>query len=461
MKLEESKLEGFDKKFAEETIKALQELIRINTTNPPGNEVKAAEWIHDYLTKEGIESVVVESEKGRGSVISRFIKGNDNNSPSLLLLAHLDVVPSQDLDKWDVPPFSGEFKDNFIWGRGALDCKGTVISQMMTYIKLHRDGFKPKGEIYFAATADEESGGHKGPGWLLKNKPDLIKADHVITEGGGQLLPFPSPHPNFIIQVAEKGVFWTKMKVNGEAGHGSMPGNKNNMAIMKMTKIINKILKRKPKIIMQDLYKEAVNAMELKGYYKFFLKSKLLFNFAMYFAQKMLNEDVGKALRPLVQNTITPTVIQAGNKVNNIPGTCISNLDVRFLPGYDRTHLEKTLKKCLGRKLYNEIEFEPIIDQPGGYTPTETQFYQQIYQVMQKMEPGSVLVPFISAGSTDMAHIRKPNYGMKAYGFVPMKIDEGLSISEIMEMAHGYNERISYGNLMFATKFHYELCLMN
>jgi len=456
--LDESKLQGFSKEFSMENIKVLQELIKINTTSPPGNEVAAANWISDYLSKEGIESKVIESAEGRGNVISR-LKGTDNNAPSLMILSHLDVVPSQDLKKWKVPPFSGEFKDNFIWGRGALDCKGVTVPQLLTFIKLHRDGFKPKGDIVFAATADEETGGHYGPGWLLENNIEEFKADNVITEGGGQLIPLSTENPNYVIQVAEKGIFWTKITTNGDAGHGSTPGDPNKMAIVKMAKVIEKVSKYKAPVIMGDIYKQTLDAIEVPGYIKFFISHKRLFGTAMKLGKKLLKEDVSQLLSPLVQNKITVTVLNAGGKVNNIPGTCEAKLDIRTLPGFGREDVTKILRKILGKKLFNDVEIEALEDQPGGYTPLGTDFSKKILEVAKLIEPNLSLVPFLSPGSTDMCHFRR--HGIRAYGFVPMKVDEGLTVEEMGAMVHGYNERISYGNLMFATKFFYELCIRN
>ena len=456
--LDESKLQGFSKEFTKESIKVLQELIRIDTTNPPGNEVEAANWIRDYLSKEGIESKVVESAEGRGNLTST-LKGTDSNAPSLMILSHLDVVPSQDLDRWKVPPFSGEFKDNFIWGRGALDCKGTTVPQLMTYIKLHRDGFKPKGDIVFAATADEEAGGHYGPGWLLDNNIEGFKADNVITEGGGQLIPLPTKNPSYIIQVAEKGIFWTKITTNGAAGHGSTPGDPNKMAIVKMSKVIKKISKYKPPVKMGEIYKQTLEAIEVAGYIKFFISHKRLFGTAMKLGKKLLKEDVSQLLSPLVQNKFTVTVLNAGGKVNNIPGTCEAKVDVRTLPGVGRDDVTKIFKKILGKKLFNDVTIEALENQPGGYTPLGNEFSDKILEITRILEPNVQLVPFLSPGSTDMCHFRR--HGIRAYGFVPMKVDEGLTVREMGEMPHGYNERISYGNLMYATKFFHELCLRN
>ncbi|MHA1144941.1 MAG: M20/M25/M40 family metallo-hydrolase [Candidatus Helarchaeota archaeon] len=444
-----------DPSFKKEAIQTLQDLIRIDTTNPPGNETKAAEYIQDKLQSEGFDTELIESAPGRGNVITR-IKGS-GNGPSLLLIGHLDVVPAGDLDKWDVPPFSGELRDGFIWGRGALDMKGSVVAELMAFLRIHREGYRPKGDIIYAATADEEAGGHFGPGWLL-NQPEhfeKIKADNVISEGGGSVLPIGGKNPNFLIQIAEKGIFWTKFRTFGPAGHGSIPGKPKEMAIIKMKEVLDKLSKYKPPIIIQDIFRETAANISLPSIARKLLTTKLTMKGAVWLAGKIFGEDIGQLIFPLVQNKITPTMLKAGEKVNAIPGECEGAIDVRFLPGYDRNDLNRILREVLGKKLYEAVEWEPIIDQPGGYTPTSVPFYNQIKETIQEVEPGAKLVPILSPGSTDLLHFR--NKGMNAFGFVPMKIDEGMTIREMGEMPHGYNERISVDNLMFATKFFYNL----
>jgi acetylornithine deacetylase/succinyl-diaminopimelate desuccinylase-like protein len=455
MEIDQTRSHNFTKEIVTETIKILQELIRIDTTNPPGNETKAAEWIQSYLSKEGIDAEVIESAPGRGNVISR-LKGSSGGS-SLLLLSHIDVVPSQDVEKWEVPPFSGDLKERFIWGRGAVDCKGTTAPQLMTYIQLHRDGFKPKGDIVFAATADEESGGHFGPGWLVENKFDLIKADNVVSEGGGQLMPLKSKNNNYIIQIAEKSIYWTKIKTRGIAGHGSIPPNSNETAIVKMMKIIQKMARYKEPIIIQEIFKDTINSIDLPGggFSKKLITSKRFVRFAVWLAEKLTGEDLKDLVLPLVENKMTPTIIRAGDKENNIPGVCETTLDCRLLPGYDRVTLYEELKKIFGKKLFAEVELVTIEDQPGGLTPINTDFYERIKQTIQKLDPKAKLVPILSPGSTDLLHFRKK--GIQAYGFVPMLVDEGLTTKIFKEMIHGYNERLSIGNLMFATRFFYDL----
>lgn len=247
------------------------------------------------------------------------------------------------------------------------------------------------------------------------------------------------------------------MKTRGEAGHGSMPGRAKKMAIVKMMKVIDKITKYKPPIIIQDIFKETVKAIDLPAprITKKIFSSKRLIPLGIWIANKMMKEEIDQLIYPLVQNKITPTVLHAGQKENNIPGLCEATLDVRLLPGYAREDLYKDLKKILG-KLFKEVELETILDQPGGLTRTSTDFYKKIEQIIRGIEPGAKLVPVLSPGSTDMLHFR--NKGINAYGFVPMKLGK-LSAKEFAALAHGYNERISIDNLMFETRFFYDLSL--
>jgi len=446
---------GLNDEIMKETIQVLQNLIRIDTSNPPGNETLAAEWIYNFLSNEGIEAELIESAPGRGNIISR-LKGT-GTGPSLLLLSHTDVVPSQDAKGWEVPPFSGELKDEYIWGRGALDTKCATAAQLMTYVRLFREGFKPNGDIIFAATADEESGGNFGVGWLIDHKFEAIKAEAVITEGGGELFPLKTTTPNYTIQISEKSIYWTRVKTRGEAGHGSMPGHVNKMAIVKMMKVIDKITKYKPPIIIQDIFKETIKAIDLPAskITKMIFNSKRLIPLGIWIANKVMKEEIDPLIYPLIQNKITPTVLRAGQKENNIPGLCEATLDVRLLPGFDREDLYQILKKILG-KLFKEVELETILDQPGGLSPSNTEFYRKIEQTLRQIEPNAKLVPVLSPGSTDMLHFRKK--GINAYGFVPMKLGK-MSAKEFASLAHGYNERISIENLMFQTRFFYDLAL--
>ena len=222
--------------FTDETIKHLQALIRLNTVNPPGNEILAAEYIAKVLRDESIEPIVLESAPARGNVIAR-LKGS-GELPSLLLYGHTDVVGVES-EKWTHPPFEGIIDDNFIWGRGALDMKSFVAQQLTVFINLKRHA-KLKRDVIFVATADEEIGGKEwyGMAWLVKNHSELLRAEFGISEVGGFNISLGGKRI-YLIQVAEKGVCWVKVRAKGRAGHASMPHSDNS--IIHLMKAINRL----------------------------------------------------------------------------------------------------------------------------------------------------------------------------------------------------------------------------
>ncbi|HHH41942.1 MAG TPA: M20/M25/M40 family metallo-hydrolase, partial [Chloroflexi bacterium] len=212
----------------EEAVRHLQGLIRINTTNPPGNERVAADYLAELLSAEGYDPVVLESAPGRGNVVARY-RGS-GEAPPLLLLSHLDVVPVEP-EHWDHAPFGGEVADGIVWGRGALDMKSIVVMQLMTMLLLKREEVPLKRDVIFAATADEEMGGRYGAGFLVDEHLDLIRAEHALSEFGG----FPidlGGRRIYLCQVAEKGICWVRMRARGRPGHGSTPHRDN--AVVKL-----------------------------------------------------------------------------------------------------------------------------------------------------------------------------------------------------------------------------------
>jgi acetylornithine deacetylase/succinyl-diaminopimelate desuccinylase-like protein len=226
----------FLKEIEEEVTALLSDLIKINTTNPPGNETQAAKYLAKTLENEGFQCEVLESSPGRGNIITR-LKGT-GEKPNLLLLSHLDVVAANPKE-WSVDPFSGLVKDGFVWGRGAMDMKSMTAMEVMVMKLLKRNNVKLKGDIILAATADEERGGEAGAGWLIRNHPEKVRAEYVINEGGGQAVPVDGKNV-FTIQTAEKGILWFKVKAKGRPGHGSVPGAADN-AILRMNRVVERL----------------------------------------------------------------------------------------------------------------------------------------------------------------------------------------------------------------------------
>jgi acetylornithine deacetylase/succinyl-diaminopimelate desuccinylase-like protein len=429
----------------QEACKVLSDLIRLNTTVPPGNEIIAAEYCKKVLEKEGFENIdIIESDSGRGNIVCRW-KGSAPKAKSLLLLAHLDVVPA-DPENWERNPFCGDIEGEYVWGRGALDCKGQVTAEMMAAIHLKRKGFQPKGDIIMCFTADEESGGEMGVGYLVRNHFEKVKTDYVINEGGGFLLPFGKNPTDYIVQTGEKGVAETKIRVKGVGGHGSMPGRPKENALYVLSKVVQKIAEFNPPIEIPDETRETAEKISLPGIAKKIFTSKRLIRPLTKLGEKLTSIPLTKVILPLVSDVMTPTVLEAGGKVNVIPQYADMIFDCRILPGHDRETIKNYLRKALGKKLFKQIEIIPI--EPTQLATTNTSkdpFYELAEEIMNEMHPGAKLVPMLSAGSTDSKFFR--GKGVYCLGHMPMRIDPNMSYSEMLEMAHGRNERLWIPNL--------------
>lgn len=434
----------------DEVVALLSDLIKINTTNPPGNETLAARFLAEKLGEYGLTCEVFELSEGRGNVITR-IKGKSGKH-SLLLLSHLDVVPALPKE-WSVDPFSGVVKDGFVWGRGALDCKDLIAIEATVMKLLVREGFKPKGDIIFAATADEERGGRAGVGWLVENFPEKIKAEYVINEGGGYSIPIRGKHI-FTIQTAEKGVIWMKIKAGGSPGHGSIPGVADN-AVLRMAEVVRRLGTHRSKIKVAPTVKRLIKDLSKERGPTARLLSNLLTNpiLADKLLDQMARKEKGMAelLRAMLRTTMTPTMVHGGVKENIIPSECEGVIDCRILPGQTKETLLREIKNAL--KGIDKLEFEFIQADRPTESPLKTRLFTQIEETLKEFVPNCSVVPFMMTGGTDSRFLRR--IGSVCYGFQPMKTD--IPLDEFMKMAHGINERISIDNLVFGVSVLYQL----
>jgi acetylornithine deacetylase/succinyl-diaminopimelate desuccinylase-like protein len=436
----------------DEVTRLLSDLIRINTTNPPGNETEAAKYLAEYLSQEGFKCELYESAPGRGSVITRM-KGT-GEKPSLLLLSHLDVVAAN-AEEWSVDPFSGVVKDGFVWGRGALDMKGMTAIEVMTMKLLRRNGVKLKGDVLLAATADEENGGLAGADYLLRNYPEKIFADYVLNEGGG--LAIPTQNKNvYTVQTAEKGILWFKVKAKGTPGHGSMPDVADN-AIMRMSKVIEKLGNYRSQILLVPTVKRFLNEIAREDASLQQPFSRLLANPEL--SDQVLDElaktakPLAEEIRPRIRMTITPTIIHGGVKENVIPSECEAVFDCRILPGQTSTQALSLIKDLLKDVGMEKLAFETMQANEPSESPTETPLYDVITSVLKEFEPNCGVTPILMTGGTDSRFFRK--MGSVCYGFHPMRPE--APYDKIIRREHGIDERISIENLVFGTSVLYEV----
>jgi acetylornithine deacetylase/succinyl-diaminopimelate desuccinylase-like protein len=440
------------KEITEEATNLLSDLLRIDTTNPPGKEIEAAKYMAKNLEKDDFKCELFESAPGRGSIITR-LKGT-GKKPSLLLLSHLDVVTANPKE-WSVDPFSGLVKDGFIWGRGALDMKSMTVMETIVLKLLKRNNVNLKGDVILAATADEEKGGEAGAGWLVQNYPGKILADYVINEGGGTAIPIAGKKV-YTIQTAEKGIYWFKVKAKGRPGHGSMPGTADN-AILRMNKIIDILGNHHAKITIIPTVKQFLtevakqNPMMQQAVALMFRNPEKSDEVIDMFAH--IDKNMAEEIRARLRMTIAPTMIKGGVKENIIPSECEAVFDCRILPGQTTADAMNTVKDLLKDIDLNKLEFETIqANNPSESTP-DTPLYKLIVDVLKEFEPECAVAPTMLTGGTDSRFFRK--LGSTCYGFQPLRPD--MPYGEMLKTIHGIDERISIENLVFGTSILYNV----
>ena len=435
----------------DEVTSFLSKLIQINTTNPPGNETAAAEYVAQNLSKEGFECELFESAPERGSMITR-IKGT-GEKPSLLLLSHLDVVAA-DSKEWSVDPFGGMVKDGYVWGRGALDMKGMTAMEVMVLKLLKRNNAKLEGDVILAATADEERGGLSGVDYLLRNYPEKIFAPYVLNEGAGWAITTRNGNV-FTVQTAEKGIIWFKVKAKGAPGHGSMPNIADN-AIMRMNRVVEKLGNYPSHVSLVPTVKKFFEEIARQDPTLRELFARLLANPEL--SNQILDEmattapQLAEEIRPRLKMTITPTIIHGGIKENIIPSECEAVFDCRILPGQKPTNTIVLIKDLLDEFDSEKLVFEGLQIQEPSESRVKTPLYNAISTVLREFEPNCGITPMLSTGGTDSRFFRRK--GSVCYGFHPMYPE--LSSGKVVKLEHSIDERISIKNLIFGTSVLYE-----
>jgi acetylornithine deacetylase/succinyl-diaminopimelate desuccinylase-like protein len=430
----------YDLELTEHAFQLCQQLLRIDTTNPPGNELPAAELLADELNEAGLEPTVLQSAPGRGNVVAR-LRGT-GEKPPLLLTAHLDVVEA-DPSFWDHPPFCGEVHEGCLWGRGAIDMKNMAAMSVAIITRLAREGLKPKRDLIFAGVADEEDGCRYGSLWLCENHTDLVRSEFAIGEGGGFNIQVAGKS-FFTVQVAEKGVCWVRARATGEPGHGSMP--RQDSAVVKLSEAIARLGTDGLPRHASDSVEQFIGAVasHLPAPIRPLIKSLANPTLAPAVLKLLPDPSVRRAFRALLGNTASPTVLRAGNKTNVIPGVAEAEIDGRILPGQSQSDFLRELRGVLGA----DIELDVIHALPPVVTePKESSLYSTIHEVMAERAPDAPVVPFILQGFTDAKAFT--SIGAKWYGFAPVKLPPTLRFAD---MFHGHNERIPVDGLAWGTE---------
>ena len=412
-----------------ETVHHLQALIQLNTTNPPGNEIIAAEHLARVLREAGFEPLVFESAPTRGNVVAR-LQGT-GEAPPLLLYGHTDVVPVEP-EHWTHPPFGGEVHDGFVWGRGAVDMKGTVAQQLMVLLLLKRSGVRLKRDVIFAATADEEVSGRYGIDWLVQHHPDLLRAEFGLTELGGYNMEF-SGATLYPIQVAEKGTCWVKVRAHGRPGHASQPRPHN--AVVRLARAVEELARVGLPYPLTNATAGFLDATAdaLGGEFGALLRDLK----SRPHADDLLNgalkhHPLHGFLVALTHNTAVPTGLNAGQKTNVIPSVAEATIDGRTLPGFDAESYLAELQALMG----GDLEYEVTCDSPPLQTSHTTPLFELMTSTLRKHDPQAKVVPYMMTGATDAKYLAK--LGVPSYGFAPMKLPAGF---DFFGTFHAHDER--------------------
>lgn len=425
------------KALGDEAVEITREYLRIDTTNPPGNERPAADLLGKILEDAGLEATIVESEPGRGNLVARLpgrpgargVPGGTGRG--LALLHHLDVVPAE-ASEWSVDPFGAEIRDGCLWGRGAIDMKSVGVMQLMTVLALAREHTPLERDVVYIAVADEEAGGLMGAAFMTQQHPDLVACTDVINEGGYGLTD--SKPPLMACALSEKALLWVRLTARGTPGHGSMPPD--DQAIGKLLAALSDLAAHPPALHISPLVERTFRAMAAgSGPARRRLLEGLLRPQARPLLPRLARR-MPRHQRALLGDVISITRVTSGYKENVVPGTAEATLDCRLLPETDPEEFFGALTaRMAGHGVATEIAFS---DGPHG--TSEGPLLPLLEEVCSGAFPAAVFAPVLCPAFTDSRYFRQ--LGADAYGLVPVMLR-----NDELATFHGIDERIPLDGL--------------
>ncbi|MBI3941816.1 MAG: M20/M25/M40 family metallo-hydrolase [Chloroflexi bacterium] len=428
-----------------EAAQILSQLLQYNTTNPPGNELFAAEFLAGILRNSGIACQVIPTAPCRANLFAHIPAHQPSQSPEppqpLLLLGHLDVVYAA-AAAWHYPPFGGVIAQESVWGRGALDMKGLLVMQIMALLLIHRQGQPLRRDLMFLAVADEESQSTYGLRWILENWEERLWPGYVINEGGCGISS--EMGPLFLVASGEKGYCDVRVRATGRGGHAALPHSAQ--AIPRLARALARLEKYRAPLRLTATTRASLELIPpfQGGWERYLLRSGLTDS---WLGSKLIDAFAPRALTYSLRNTFTASVLQAGEKSNVIPAEAEAILNCRVLPGISAEELLAELRMALG-----DAELELIADDfsSGNESPLDTSLYHQIVAVLQRNHPEARVIPYLLPATSDSRFFRAR--GVPTYGITPAF----LSSTEL-ESIHGDNERISLQNLEMGVRNLYHI----
>ncbi len=437
-------------KVKADTLLRLQTVLRFDTTNPPGNELPLARFLDGELRASGIETVLLEPAPNRAALVGR-LRGNGTKRP-VMLLAHMDVV-GVERDKWSCDPFGGEQRDGYVYGRGAIDDKGMLAANLTAIIELaglvRETGKKLERDVLFVATSDEEAGGEWGMGWMVKHHPELVDAEYALNEGGRTRI-VGSGKTYLAVQSAEKVSHFVTVSANGPAGHAAVPLAGN--AIFRLANAVARISAHVEPLVLTAItrrffadiahvWPDPVEAAAMRA--------------LVAENPKLRDEGADKlsaipVFNAVLRNGISATMLNGGVRHNVIPATAGAGFNIRTLPGQTIDDVVARL-----RDVIRDPEINIEVTDRGQEAPSsdpDSEMFSAIADSVKALWPDIPVVPYLSAGVTDSARLRR--IGVKAYGILPFPMVQGDE-----ERMHGHDERIPVESLHFGTRLVYESTL--
>lgn len=430
-----------------ETVARLQDLIRFDTTNPPGNELPLARYLESVLRAEGVETKLFEPDKDRATLVG-WIRGTGAKRP-VILLAHMDVV-GVERESWSCDPFEGHIRDGYLYGRGAIDDKGMLAANLTTTLllqrQLKRTGVRPSRDIVFIATADEEAGGERGMGWLVENHPEVLDAEFALNEGGRTRI-IEGGQIYLAVQSAEKISHVVTVTAHGPAGHAAIPLADN--AVFRLGRALDRLSRYTEPVVLTEITR------------KFFGRLAEVWPNE---AERRAMSDVGSAdnqriesgaavlartpvFNAVLRNGISPTVVHGGKQFNVIPASAGVVLNVRTLPGQSLDAVVDRMRAAIA-----EPNVTVEITHRGEEAPAsdpDSEMFKAIAAAAVEQNPKIAVVPYLSTGVTDSARLRR--LGVQAYGLLPFPMQQSDE-----ERMHGHDERVPIESLHFGTRLIYD-----
>ncbi len=418
-------------------VELLQQLIRFDTTNPPGNEAECIAYLRRLLEDAGCDVELYAKDPARPNLVSR-LRGRGDRAP-LLLQGHVDVVTTVAQD-WTRAPFGGELVDGWVWGRGALDMKGGVAMMVSAFLRAATDSVELPGDVVLAVLADEEAGGDFGAKFLVEQHAHLFEGvEYSLGEFGGFTLEIAGRHI-YPIQVAEKQICWLKATVPGRGGHGALPQRGGTMA--RLGKFLTDLDRKRTPVHVTPVARAMIEAIAdavprpTRDVLRALLRPRL--------TDRMLPllKERARPMEGLLRNTVNATIIHAGEKVNVVPASVEVELDARALPGFGPDEVIAEVQALVG----DDIDLELIRHDAGPPAPRLDQ-YEALAGILRELEPGAIPVPMLQGGVTDARFFAR--LGIQNYGFLPLRLPGDFRFTTLV---HAADERVPADAIEFGTE---------